>query len=665
MKKIKAFLNSILLAFLVLSISVPSPALALSNIPGSDPTGKSQRSAIEEIPWYDPTACTNTSVSPSGGSGVFGTEDPACRGVYYPKVSNKDAFAAALTKYIKSEKPKSPMGTDEIGKYLVDAGEKYNVNPMMLVAMAYQESQLCTDSGGCKDTLNPWGNLTSSRKLVKYSSWEQSIYKWAEWVKTAHIEKANKTTLALELAYHCGTPNIETNTPGVCNGPAYYKNTIERMSKMIEMAGSALACSGSGTSQASLVSSGCQCPSTLNAVSSAGINELDGKKLPAYKGGAGFEQPINEEGFVTNAKGEVNGGKVTFSKYANLGKEYRDYYIAMRWRYAKWDWKGDSQPGPEDKAWYEQKEPRKVLVTNTRNGRSIIAAVLESGPAPWTGITSKPSSTDALAVSQKALWEATGQFRDGTPEGYLGRVAGFPPVAQQALDYKQWQWGGPGQLGGSGDELVYSWAPDQNAKPGPVNITGSTPIIQASGSGNIVCDQNSLDLSIQPGRFVYYSQVDPKWAKFPYAYAPGCGSRTISSSGCGPTSTAMVLSTLLGKAITPPDVVQKYGPRFQMSDCGSSWGMFKAAAQDNGLKYSELGQNMDKVIEALRGGALILAGGQGAKPFSSGGHIIVLKGLDANGNIIVANPGSLKGDNEVYPPSQVAAGLMGAFAISK
>lgn len=662
MKKINLL---IVFGLFVFHLLIPSPALALSKVPGSDPTGKSQRSAIEEIPWYDPTACTNTNVGASASTGVFGTEDPACRGVYYPKVADKNAFAAALTKYIQSEKPKSPMGTDEIGKYLVDAGEKYNVNPMMLVAMAYQESSLCTDSGGCKDTLNPWGNLTSSRKLVKYSSWEQSVYKWAEHVGKDHIEGAKKTTLALELAYHCGTPNIETNTPGVCNGPSYYKNTIERMSKMITLAGSALACSGSGTSQATLTTSGCQCPNTIGAISSAGVNDLEGHKLPAYKGGAGFEQPINEEGFVTNSKGEVNGGKVTFNGYAKLGQEYRDYYIAMRWRYAKWDWNGNTQPGPEDKAWYGQKEPRKVLVTNPRNGRSIIAAVLESGPAAWTGIAGSPNANNELSILQKTLWESSGQFRDGTPDGYVGRIAGFPPVAQKALDYKQWQWGGPTQLGGSGDELVFSWAPDQNAKPGPVNVSGSTPVVQNTSSGNIVCDQSAIDQSISPGKFVYYSQVDPKWKSFPYAYAPSCGGRTIASSGCGPTSTAMVLSTLTGKLITPPDVVQKYGPRFQMPDCGSSWGMFKAAADDNGLKYSELGQNMDKVFDALKGGALILAGGQGAKPFSNGGHIIVLKGLDSNGNIIVANPGSLNGDNEVYSRNQVAAGLKGAFAISK
>ena len=144
------------------------------------------------------------------------------------------------------------MATDEMGRYLVDAGEKYNVNPMMLVAMAYQESSLCTDNGPCLPNLNPCGNLTNSapRRLVKYNSWEESVFKWAQHVGESHIVGANKTTLALEIPYHCGTPDIYTKN-SACDGPGYYQKTIDRMNAMIALAGNALACSGGGTSTAS------------------------------------------------------------------------------------------------------------------------------------------------------------------------------------------------------------------------------------------------------------------------------------------------------------------------------------------------------------------------------------------------------------------------------
>ena len=223
-----------------LNIAFVNQSLALSNAPGSDPTGKSQRSIIEKTPWLDPTACKKATA-------VNG--DTSCRGVFYPIVKDEAAFAAALLKYIKQEKPNSPMATAEIAGWLVQYGKEWNVNPMLLIAMAYQESQLCTDSGNCKNTLNPWGNLTNipPRRLVKYASWNESISKWAQHVGESHIVGANKTTLELEIPYHCGTPDIFTNTVGVCDGPVYYQNTIDRMNAMIALAGSALACSGDGT----------------------------------------------------------------------------------------------------------------------------------------------------------------------------------------------------------------------------------------------------------------------------------------------------------------------------------------------------------------------------------------------------------------------------------
>lgn len=198
--------------------------------------------------------------------------------------------------------------------------------------------------------------------------------------------------------------------------------------------------------------------------SASGLPELEGHKLPAAKGGAGFEEPINESGAVPST-----GQKVTFSGFASLGQEYRDFYITMRWRYASWAWNGTSQSGPEDAGWYREK-PRLVLVTNPATGKSIVAAILESGPAPWTGTPGGKGDGQ-----QQALW---GGYRDDTPEGYLGRVAGFPPAAVEALGMEQWMHGGP-SAGGSGHELTYAWASNQDAKPGPTN--------ESAGGGSAGC----------------------------------------------------------------------------------------------------------------------------------------------------------------------------------
>lgn len=177
---------------------------------------------------------------------------------------------------------------------------------------------------------------------------------------------------------------------------------------------------------------------------------LDGHTLPAASGGTGVEEAIDEQGRV------ASGGRVTFHGNAALGQEYRDYYITMRWRYATWNWNGTSAPGPEDVAFYAQ-APR-VLVTNPRTGKSIIAVVLEAGPAPWTGVDTNSNNTP------KQGWVNP---QDGTPSEYKGRVAGFPPTAIEALGAAQ-RYGD-----GSGDDLIYSWASDQTATPGPTGDSAS------------------------------------------------------------------------------------------------------------------------------------------------------------------------------------------------
>lgn len=65
-----------LLLALSLFIICAQPALALSNKPGSDPTGKSQRYVIEKTPWLDKTACSVGTQSNTGGNSGGGPASP-------------------------------------------------------------------------------------------------------------------------------------------------------------------------------------------------------------------------------------------------------------------------------------------------------------------------------------------------------------------------------------------------------------------------------------------------------------------------------------------------------------------------------------------------------------------------------------------------------------
>ncbi len=171
---------------------------------------------------------------------------------------------------------------------------------------------------------------------------------------------------------------------------------------------------------------------------------LNGHKLPATVGGTGLESFFSHYALGTPA---------------NQNED--NYYITMRWRYDKWNWNGTSVPGPESIGFY-QGHP-KVLVTNPRNHKSIIAIALEAGPAPWTGVD--PASNN----NPKEGWTNP---QDGTPSQYKGRVSGFPPPATHALGAIQ-------TTPSTGDKLEYAWAPDQNATPGPTNLS----VDNAGGAG--------------------------------------------------------------------------------------------------------------------------------------------------------------------------------------
>lgn len=197
-----------------------------------------------------------------------------------------------------------------------------------------------------------------------------------------------------------------------------------------------------------------------------GTSELEGHKLPAAKGGTMTE---------VDARG---GGTAIFGKISTNDMKGPDgglYYINMRWRYVKAMWNGHTAlPGPEDQGWYTA-APRKVLVTNPRTNKSVIAVIADYGPAAWTGT---PQGKD----TPHPYWNDPQEEPLPDGSGYNGRVSGMTQEAIDAIEAQVWMWGGPGAGGkGSGDELLYAWA-DQNAPLGPTNSAVSGASASTSGS---------------------------------------------------------------------------------------------------------------------------------------------------------------------------------------
>lgn len=155
--------------------------------------------------------------------------------------------------------------------------------------------------------------------------------------------------------------------------------------------------------------------------------------------------------------------------------------------------------------------------------------------------------------------------------------------------------------------------------------------------GEIAYNGSDKTPNVTVGDYVgltYYSQIDPRWKKDIYS-SVGDYSQTIGSSGCGPTSAAMVVSSIKGN-ITPKemaDLYVQYGYRSKNS--GTYWSAFKWTADVFNIEYKETG-NLDNAINALKDNNYVVVS-CGAGLFTYGGHYIVIVGVDGE-NLKIYDP---------------------------
>lgn len=146
----------------------------------------------------------------------------------------------------------------------------------------------------------------------------------------------------------------------------------------------------------------------------------------------------------------------------------------------------------------------------------------------------------------------------------------------------------------------------------------------SAGTGSVVGDMAN--------NFPYYNQSDPKWGSTPYGKKG-----TISSSGCGPTSMAMVLKSY-GSNVTPVDTAawsQQNGYRVEGN--GTAWTFFNAIGKTNGLTTDQFSSTA--VAKDYLSKKIPVIGSMRPGDFTKGGHFIVFTGYDGN-NVVVNDPAS-------------------------
>lgn len=171
---------------------------------------------------------------------------------------------------------------------------------------------------------------------------------------------------------------------------------------------------------------------------------------------------------------------------------------------------------------------------------------------------------------------------------------------------------------------------------------------------------DAADCSVGTGDFVFYEQDDPRWASHPYGAAG-----TVGPSGCGPTSMAMIVATLANKTVTPIDTATLGAANGSAYEGGTiHLPLISAAAEKWGLNYRDISaESLDSAIQTLKDGGLVYMGGSGPAPFTSGGHIVVMRGVTDDGKIIIGDP--YRNAADVYDRSIIEANRGSTFAITK
>lgn len=145
---------------------------------------------------------------------------------------------------------------------------------------------------------------------------------------------------------------------------------------------------------------------------------------------------------------------------------------------------------------------------------------------------------------------------------------------------------------------------------------------------------------------VYFNQLDSRWKNSPY------GSDHIGGYGCGPTAMAIVISSLTDGTYDPVYMANwAFQNGFWAKGSGSYHSLIPRSAQAFGLSVSGCTQNEpQRVLDALSQGRLVVAL-MAKGHFTTGGHFIVLRGVTADGKILVADPASVKNSEKSWDAS--------------
>lgn len=278
-----------------------------------------------------------------------------------------------------------------------------------------------------------------------------------------------------------------------------------------------------------------------------------------------------------------------------------------------------------------------AVISGVQKVKNFVGAAMNKGKEVWGNISDK---FDEMKEKAKSGFEKLGEN--------IGKMLGIDDKDNEGLfsgAYKKFKTAVTDKF----NSLTSFFQDKANQATAQQNLGGNgLEPGERWGAGEQTASTSSLEM--QNGA-VYYSQNAQPWASINYGYG-----KNISQSGCGPTSAAMLLSSVTGQAITPQDTASfSLANGYRVNGNGTSWGFFAPLGKKYGVNFSQTA-SMDQVKAALAEGRPAVLSGQGAPPFTRGGHFVMAVGVDGSGNIIINDPVS-KARSIAYAPSIIQSGM--------
>lgn len=163
----------------------------------------------------------------------------------------------------------------------------------------------------------------------------------------------------------------------------------------------------------------------------------------------------------------------------------------------------------------------------------------------------------------------------------------------------------------------------------------------------VIPTDQTVILDTVMGSMQYFNQMDSHWGSYLIN-----GKDPMSTNGCGPTCVAMVIHAFgsASEQITPVEMADWAVQNQQyVVGAGSEHTIVETALQSHGLTVTSLQNSLSKetIVSELQKGHLLI-GLMGPGFFTDEGHYLLMTGLDASGNVCIADPHSSENTSKPF-----------------